>query len=283
MSQIYKDLKATVPSPVLKSCLDDMVHDSSIPINPFDDDSDDGGAKPSTKKKASESDTFAGSLLFKSGRNASSSVYFTNYSRLKNNGNGLEPEKRNELLANLAQAEKEHKALFTTIISVNKDTAQLLSEPTNEDLNTKLAQEEALVESLREKVSESRKLMVNEQHKNKTKRRIVSMCSQWRKRKRLCMDFLIAMEENTDGMVTVKKCLSGDGQIDVESDERAIADSKTYAKNKKARNKSSRFKTVRKGGPKHNTSGMVADESFIGVHLDVQGKVVREYLEDEEK
>ena len=39
------------------------------------------------------------------------------------------------------------------------------------------------------------------------------MGSTWRKRKRSCMEFLMNMEEATDGKVDVKKCLKGDGAV----------------------------------------------------------------------
>ena len=42
---------------------------------------------------------------------------------------------------------------------------------------------------------------------------IDSMGGTWRKRKRSCMEFLMNMEDATDGKVDVKKCLKGDGVV----------------------------------------------------------------------
>jgi hypothetical protein len=50
------------------------------------------------------------------------------------------------------------------------------------------------------------------------KRRIDAMTTVWRKRRRICIAFLTAMEETTEGTVKVKNFLKGDGQIDIDSD-----------------------------------------------------------------
>ena len=80
--------------------------------NPFaesdsDDDEDDG--KSSKKKKAAKksaedtapSEPYANSLRFKEGRNVQNTLYYVDHSKLANEGNGLLPEKRNELLCNI--------------------------------------------------------------------------------------------------------------------------------------------------------------------------------------
>ena len=328
-------LKATVPSPVLKSCLDDMVDDPFRSKNPFDesdgDDSDDDGTggsgsakhtinrnkkgkhskdKVDTKDgdKLKGADPLAGSLVFKAGRNVSSSLYYTKHSVLQNGGNGLEPDQRNELSANLAKAEEEQTQLQEVVRDTEKETAKLLSEPTNEALNHLLTETERSVADMRNEVNEKRKLKVNEQHKKRVKRRIDGMTSQWRKRKRLCMDFLIAMEENTEGTITVKKCLTGDGQIDIDSDEKAIKDAAAFVRHK--RSKRGRMAAGRHGRGTGGRAGrpayrlptqygkarggagglrgdagntVMANEDFIGVHLDSQGTVVRDFIENSEE
>lgn len=281
-----QELKAVVPSPVLKSSLEDMILDSSRSGNPFDryDDDDDDDAGKGCSKIA-KGDSYAASLLFKAGRNASSSLYYTDHRKLKNNGNGLLPDQRNALLGDLQSANAVESDLSRSLSSVEKETAQLLSEPTNEDLQSGLSQIEKVVGNLTEEVTEKQKLKVNEQHKKRVTKHIEGMAAQWRKRRRLCMDFLIAMEETSDGNVTVKKCLSGDGQIDIDSDEKACADAKAFAANmskrKKTANKSTTIRRSNQGRAKADrggVSGLVPDASFVGVKLNSQGMVIREYL-----
>ena len=66
----------------------------------------------------------------------------------------------------------------------------------------------------------------------------------------------------------IMQCLKGDGQIDVESDEAAVAGAKAYASRKKA-------KVVGKAGG----GGLQHDPSFIGVMLSSQGRPERVFLE----
>ena len=104
------------------------------------------------------------------------------------------------------------------------------------------------------------------------------------------VDTLISMEESTDGTVSAKKCLSGDGQIDIDSDQIAIRDAKAYATKKKMRKSLGSRQQVRLGkgasdGSKDKSvdgSDVFADENFIAVELDAQGNVSRVYLVDEE-
>jgi hypothetical protein len=53
---------------------------------------------------------------------------------------------------------------------------------------------------LQDQAEAGRKLKVNEQHKQQIKRRIEAITTVWRKRRRICVDFLIAMEDNTTDM-----------------------------------------------------------------------------------
>ena len=82
------------------------------------------------------------------------------------------------------------------------------------------------------------------------------------------------------GTITLKKCLKGDGQICIDSDENIIKQAKAYAETKKNA-------TVRKVGLKmrnSNTGGATAglnpDPNFIGVTLTSSGIPQREYLNE---
>jgi hypothetical protein len=63
------------------------------------------------------------------------------------------------------------------------------------------------------------------------KRRIAATTTVWRKRRRICMDFLKAMGENAEGTVSVNKCLKVDGQIDIDADEAVVAAAVEAVKN----------------------------------------------------
>ena len=279
ITQIHAALKAVVPSPVLKQCLDDMTLDSEDGTNIFADSDDDEPNVSKKKQKPSSGDEFAGALGFKVGRNANTSLYFVDHTKQKNNGNGLESDVRDKLFTDKSQTEDAHTKLKSELHQMDFDTKRLNSEPTNEEVMTKLEAGEKSVAELLLKVEEARKLKVNEKHKRQTKLRIEGMTKQWRKRRRICMDFLISMEENTDGSISMKKCLAGDGQIDIESDEKALKDTKTFATNKRARTQLK--PACRKPAANQDASSHVAsDDNFIGILLDSQGNIARAYLDE---
>ena len=179
-------------------------------------DSDDEDDRSTSKKKSkigSSDDEYAGSLSIKAGRNANTTLYYCDYSSLTNNGNGLLPDDRNTLLSDHEIAKAEMQSQDNCIKSMTAEASKLLSEPTNEELTALFEEMEENVTSLREEVESAQELKGFEKHKVKVNKRVDTMAAQWRKRKRVCMDFLVAMEENTEGSISTKKCLSGDGQI----------------------------------------------------------------------
>ena len=279
-----------MPSTVLKSCLDEMALDRNE--NPFDESDDEDGKPKAAKKTESSGDPHAGTLAFKAGRNANTCLYYVDHTKQKNNGDGLEPDQRNALFGDFAKAQADESDLKASLQRMTAETTQMLSEPTNEEASATLEVQEAVMSSLRDQLEAARKLKVNEKHKKQTKKRIDGMVAQWRKRKRLCMDFLIAMEESTEGTISAKKCLSGDGQIDIESDENAIAGAFAYGKRKRSVSGQPTKKTkVAKGlsgsssktqEPKSIVGGLKADETFVAVKLDALGSVCRVYLDHDE-
>lgn len=280
ITQIHTALMAVVPSPVLKQCLDDMTLDKEDGTNVFADSDDDEPNVSKKKPKPTSGDEFAGALGFKAGRNANTSLYYVDHTKQKNNGNGFEFDVRDKLYTDKSQAENEHAKLKSELLRMEADTKRLNSEPTNEEAMSKLETDEATMAELLSKVEEARKLKVNEKHKRQTKLRIEGMTQQWRKRRRICMDFLISMEENTDGSISMKKCLAGEGQIDIESDEKALKDTKTFASNKLARKK---LKSVcrKPQSTQDSASHIAADENFIGILLNSQGNLTRAYLDEQ--
>ena len=74
----------------------------------------------------------------KEGRNANNTLYYVDHTKLQNNGNGLLPEDRNDLFSNLEKSKQELAVLGQKHKQICSDTAQLLSEPKNEELETEL-------------------------------------------------------------------------------------------------------------------------------------------------
>lgn len=80
------------------------------------------------------------------------------------------------------------------------------------------------------------------------------------------------------GTISIKKCLKGDGQIDIDSDESAIKGAMAYANTKK----NSKFARKSLNGRTSSgaTAGLNPDPNFIGVTLNSGGNPERVYLED---
>jgi hypothetical protein len=284
-----------VPSPVLKACLDEMVDATNDACPTFDDSDDEHetskkAAKPSKSNMSDASgsapgDRFKASLCFKAGKSSNASPYYVDYTKLKNNGNGLDPHDRNDLAAALASAQAEEAALAATLKQLTDETAKLLSEPTNIELVARLEVQEQGMKDLRETVEAGRKLKVNEKHKLQVKNGIEAMAAQWRKRRRICMDFLISMEESSDGGITLKKCLSGDGPIDIDSDEAVAKGAVAYALKKRSAPTLSKMRKgpvskKLKAPPGHGASEALASEDFVAVTLNSQGLVTRVMVDD---
>jgi hypothetical protein len=162
----FKNLKAVVPSVVLKACLDEMVDKDTIGdqfAEDSDDDDDDNGksAKKRTttvaaKKSTADSDVFAGSLRLKEGRNINNNLYYVDHTKLSNEGNGLLPEVRNELLCNAQKSKAELEYLNEQFKSLTAEAAKLESEPKNEELVLELAEHEKNLLELNDKLDDSR-------------------------------------------------------------------------------------------------------------------------------
>lgn len=88
----------------------------------------------------------------------------------------------------------------------------------------------------------------------------------------------------TEGTVTRKKCLSGDGQIDIDSDEAAIKGAIAFAKRKKPR-----VAVAGKGGlsgrgssaGKSASGGLAPSEGFVGMIMGNNGMPERVFVTDE--
>jgi hypothetical protein len=89
------------------------------------------------------------------------------------------------------------------------------------------------------------------------------------------------MEESTEGTISLKKCLKGEGALEIDSDEAAIKGATAFAQRK--RPKVSRGMSAGKSGGKSigEISGLSPDEKLIGVQLGAQGRPERVFLPEE--
>ena len=251
--------------------------------NQFDDDSDDedDGNKPKKgKKKGGKKSTgdddvgtdYTGSLTKKEGRNANNVLYFVNYSSsyVTNSGNGLPPDERNELIGAEQKSAQDLQSIRDNLKSIQNLTTKLLSEPTNKEAEDRIAKEDKILADLKASVEESRQYAGNEKKREQTKKRIRELADVWWKRRRMCSDFLQNMEDATEGTISVKKCLAGDGQIDIDSDEAIIAAEKEMWEMRKAK----------KTKKKHAGGGLPPTANFIGVQFTSAAKVERVYAQE---
>ena len=244
ITQIHTGLKGVVPSPVLKSCLEEMVIDTAGGDEGSDDEDDKPKKSKKSKKKGGDggggnggdpsTTNYVDSLRIKSGRNANNVLYFTNHDKSVNGGNGLPPDERNELIGAEQKSAQDLQLSRDNLKAVQNLTTKLLSEPTNQEANDRIAKEEKVLADLKANVEESRQYAGNEKKREQTKKRIRDLADVWWKRRRMCNDFLQGMEDATEGTISVKKCLAGDGQIDIDSDEAIIAAEREMYEYKKA-------------------------------------------------
>jgi hypothetical protein len=234
------------------------------------DDSDGEEEEAEKESKTSAKTSEASLLFFKPGRSAANSLYYVDYRTTKNQGNGLPPFEKNELMAALGRVDHEKTTLRRTIEEKRRIASKLIGESTNDELTSFLAAEKVELEEWTEKTSAAREYQANIPRKQSIKRQINIMSSEWRKRRRICLDFLTNMEEMTDGSISRTKCLAGDDKnIEIESDEQAIKNALDFAKKKNARHKKAKVEAV------SSTS------TFIGVRLNSQGCVERVFSEEE--
>ena len=253
----------------------------------YDSDEEDSDNKEASSKKmkitALSSDDLEGALSLKPGRNANTSLYYVDYSKFPNDGNGLFPDDRNALLGEHEKVKADMEAYLSNLKEHTTRTCQLLSEPTNASADESIQTLEKEVEVLMEKVESAQEFQVNESYRKKILKGIQVMASQWRKRKRLCMDFLITMEECTEGSVSISKAMAADGPMELDSDEAIIKGAILFTKQRRngKRPRSNMTSSRLKVGDKNNNNSEIsANPAFIGIRIDRQGKTERVYLEE---
>ncbi len=115
------------------------------------------------------------------------------------------------------------------------------------------------------------------------KGKIDKMASHWRKRKRITTEFILRMEDATDGTINMKKIAKGDGPIEIETDEAAIKGAKAWGSRKKAKIVSKNGGLKPRNGASASSAALVGDENLIGVMLDAKGVPQRVFLNEKEE
>lgn len=262
---------------MVKMCLDDMALDHFIKESQFiesdDEDADvelEKVKKRIPKEAHAHADIYAGSLCLKKGRNANTSLYYADQKKLLNDGNGLLPEDRNELYSNHANVLAEKAVIENTTMLNISEANRLLSQLSNIDMTSALTVLEDEVTELRSQIDAANEYKNNEKSRKLLLKKIDVMQAQWRKRRRLCLDFLCFFEEVTEGTVSMKKSLEGGGPIELESDEVAIKSHIAFKANKRKRQQNALGSSLG-GNAKRLKSEFVASESFVGVELTSSG------------
>ena len=218
--------------------------------------------KKKNQKKDSEVPVqFANSIIAKTGKNVSSCVYYLNQSILENSGNGLDIDAKQQLLSESCKAEEELKHLLKQMKENEKETSILVAQPNNNDLEAILVGAKEVNDALLEEIALARQFSSNASNRKKLLKKLEVFAKQWRIRKRKCNDFLDFIEDSSEGTVKKKNCLNGSGQIEIESDEKAIEAAKQFHK-----------RMVERRGEKND------GKLFVGVTITSSRGVERVYL-----
>jgi len=242
-----------------------------------DDDENDGKKVSKSKMTVSQTvDAYTSTICVKEGRNASATLYYVDQNKLFNNGDGMMPDSRNTLIAKHESAKIELEILNQQLRHTIAQTSVLLAQPTNAEIAAKLEEDEAMNQRLHDELNISQAYKGNDKHRKQIMKSIETMTAIWRNRKRLTIDFLTMMEDITEGSVSVKKSLSGDGPIELDSDEAVIKAARSFATKKRTLSETTRINSMKK--PKLSVGADVVpsgNDSFIGVMLDCRGMVER--------
>jgi hypothetical protein len=263
-----------------------MSLDNDVTTQFADSDSEEEGARNSTKSAIlATSDQidyaqFKKSLIFKGAKGNNSGIYYLNYNAAKG-GDGLDRDEKNQLASDNASADVTYSELQHSLQIISSATKKLQIEPFNSELDGLLEKAEEELHKLSSQLEIARAYQCNEKHKEETIKRINHFSSDWRKRRKICMDFLISMEELTEGTITAKSCLCGNGPIDIDSDEAIIKLAREFTAKKRTRTLSSKAATSF-SKPGTNNLSVQSSDNFVAVALDSQGTVQRIYLHDKE-
>ena len=94
----------------------------------------------------------------------------------------------------------------------------------NDDLDGVIEGKESALKTLESEITAAKSRAVAAKDRERIERRLAGMVGEWKKRKSLCLQALEALDDASDGVVSKVKCLKGQGQVAVESDEMVKAE-----------------------------------------------------------
>lgn len=231
--------------------------------------------KANYRSNVSLADPYAATVLMKDGRNVSNNLYFLDQSKLDNDGNGLPVEDLNELLRKMDHSSREEVDLQNRLNELIKDATLLETEPTNEQAEQQVQKQIEDNENLATRLDQFRLYPSNAHVRKEMKKKIQYFATHWKNKKRTCIDFLFRMEECTDGSISMKKCFTGDGVIELDSDEAIIKSAIDYADKKKKQKL-----THGKVSTEKCFTSTPPDINFVAVYLESSLAVRRIYLNE---
>jgi hypothetical protein len=150
----------------------------------------------------------------KEGRSISSSLYYADYSKVPL----LTHDGQNDLAAKIEIALSDQASLGSKLRQLVNLTTMLTAQPTNSELDIRLQFQSRELVDINSKVACMAKFAGNVAKRKRLTRATDLYLSAYTKRKRMCKMFLETMEDCSDGVINVKKCMSGQGQIEIEPD-----------------------------------------------------------------
>jgi hypothetical protein len=94
---------------------------------------------------------------------------------------------------------------------VVKQVAKLMAEPLNSELDGRIEGLENDITELKSGIVESKKHFVDMKQRGAIESSHAYFVKEWSNRKRKCLDAIEVLESATDGTVSLKKCLKGEG------------------------------------------------------------------------
>ena len=272
ITDLYKTLKAVVPAPVLKSCLDEMsVNVQKSSSCGSNDDLSKSRFLGNCGKKFKTDNMCAQALFIKVGRNSASTLYFVDYSKLDNSGNGISTESRNNLISDVEQSSSELQALEIERKIIYSETEKVLSELTNEKIHMELHHIEAANRELLSRLDHYRVFSNNKKERKRIQGGIDTSLMHWKKRRSKCIEFLCLIEECTEGSVNKKKCIAGDGKIEIESDDAVAHSAVQFAKH----HPQSLQRATKRAKMLYNGNKIVRASKIVAVNLNGRGEKYR--------
>ena len=105
---------------------------------------------------------------------------------------------------------------------MQSEAEKLESQPKNDALDAIIEEKEQELRELDEDVKHAKAFFTDAKTRAKIVRALDQIVAEWKKRKSKCLSALTLLDSASDGTISLKKCLKGDGQMVIESDEATV-------------------------------------------------------------